>query len=414
MIVASRLRLRLLAFGVALLLGSLTVFPLTTSASSHLDLSATLELPRGDIDFELDPGRLEFFDVDNAPLAIQVIDGCAINGHYWILGAGLSSESVPLTVVDRRSGQSQRVRLPAFDPDQPIRAILETEGLPLCREVQSGGLPALSGVGTYTSAVPRCFDSTDAIELLSDGRDDAYRTLIRNGTEVSHVVRDKPISVVDDSTDYDELHLLAEGRTPRKIEGIVISGIEGMLPAPDSLDRALKSITGARIRRAFETAKSGRVPKSILEDLGVKGVECTYHISLDLDTLGADAYLAEARWIKEGGRPLDPPQPVEDRFTVEVVRANGESTPLPLIGPFVGSRAAGTLWQYGDGDVRAEIADACALSGSFWTIAATETDEPLELVVTDMITGTTASLVLWTDRAEPAWLADTSSLPICS
>jgi hypothetical protein len=63
--------------------------------------------------------------------------------------------------------------------------------------------------------------------------------------------------------------------------------------------------------------------------------------------------------------------------------------------------------------VQAQIVDACSTSGSFWTIAATETDEPVQLEVTDTLSGASASFLLWTDRAEPAWVADTESLPIC-
>lgn len=403
-----------LTLGAVLALASLVALPMAALGSSHDDIVAQLQLPRGTIEFELDAGQLQFFDEENAPFALQVIDGCAVNDYYWIFGAGLSAEAAPLTVVDRLSGQSKRIVLPALEPGEPIPTILETEGLRICRDGPTGGLPALSGIGTYKSAVPRCFDSTDSIELLSGGRDDAYRTLIRNRFEVSNVIRDKPISAVDASPDFDEIHLFAEGRTPRQVEGVVISGVPGMLPPRAQLDKRLKSITNARIRRAFETAKGGRVPKGILEDLGVKGVECVHHVSLDLETLGADAYLAEAGWIKDGGRALEPPKPVEDRFSVEIRRASGESTTLPLLGPLVGSAEAGRRWDYGADGVQVEIANGCALSDSFWVIAATETNEPLELVVTDSLTDGSSSHVLWNDRDGPAWIADTEGLESCN
>ena len=62
------------------------------------------------------------------------------------------------------------------------------------------------------------------------------------------------------------------------------------------------------------------------------------HVALDFETLGADAYLAIARWIKEGGEPIEPPSPVEARFTVEIVRADGTRTDVPLVGPLVWPR----------------------------------------------------------------------------
>ena len=59
------------------------------------------------------------------------------------------------------------------------------------------------------------------------------------------------------------------------------------------------------------------------------------------------------------------------------------------------------------------IIDGCRLSGSFWIVAAAETDEPLELLITDTHTGDTATRVLWTEREDVARLADTAMLETC-
>jgi uncharacterized metal-binding protein len=105
---------------------------------------------------------------------------------------------------------------------------------------------------------------------------------------------------------------------------------------------------------------------------------------------------------------------VDDRFEVELARADGETTALVLTGPFVGSDQQGLLWTYASDGAQVEVLDGCFLSGSFWTIAAADTDEPLQLTITDTASGTSASHLLWLDRAETSWLADTESLPICS
>jgi len=167
------------------------------------------------------------------------------------------------------------------------------------------------------------------------------------------------------------------------------------------------------VRRAFEAAKSGQVPRPIIEDLGLDGVDQVYHVGLEFDTLGSNAYIAQAGWIKEGGAPLEPPPLVEARFAVELVRANGEATELPLLGPLVGSDAEGVLWQHGDDDALVQIMDACDLSGSFWTVAGALTDEPLELVITDTHNGTSVSQLLWTDRKDLSYTSDSSALASC-
>jgi hypothetical protein len=98
---------------------------------------------------------------------------------------------------------------------------------------------------------------------------------------------------------------------------------------------------------------------------------------------------------------------------VDLVTADGSSTRLPLIGPFQGSPGDGRLWEYGSDTAKVQIIDGCDLSGSYWTVAAAVTDEPLELVITDPQAGTTESQPLWTDRESVSRLADTASLPSC-
>lgn len=382
------------------------------TAAQEAALTATLELPEGEIDFAVEPGTLHFFDEEGAPFAVQVVNGCAVNDHWWVIGVGLSPEALPLTVFDERSGMSHETVLPAFRPGEPIGAVFEPEALAICRAGATGGLPAASGSAIYTSASPSCHDSVASLELLSDGAEDAYRSFVR-GVEVDRVISDEPIAVIDDSDEWDELHLLVEGRTPRRVEGVMFSGTQGMLPRQSSLDSALKDVTRSRVKRAFEAAKNKVVPRPLMDDLGLGEVDCVYHVSLELDSLGADAYLAEAGWIRDGGPALELPQLVEPRFTVEVAQADGETMALPLTGPFQGTAGEGMFWEHATDTAKVVIIDGCPLSGSFWTVAAAVTDEPLELAITDEVTGSTATSPLWTDREEVSRLVDTASLTGC-
>jgi len=384
------------------------------AAATDPELTATVELPNGTITYEMELGALHFFDKEGQPFAIEVIDGCAVNDNLWVFGAGLSGIPVPVTVSDRKSHRSASLVLPPFEPGLPIGTLFEPEALPLCGdESQSGGLPPLDALATFTSANARGSDATDIITLLSDGRDDAYRRLVRDGESLTVISRRSPVALVDDSADSDQLMLLAESRTPRQLEGIVFSGTESMLPPTAKLEKGIKGLTNARVRRAYETAKNGRVPQGIIEDLGLKKVERVHHVSLDFDTLGADAYLAAAHWIKSGGAPIEPPNPVEQRFTVEIIDADGERQPVPLVGPLVGSDAEGQRWEHASKTALVEIIDACALTGSFWTWAGVLADDPVELVITDTTDGTTVSHLVWTDRRDVSRMADTAALTSC-
>ena len=95
---------------------------------------------------------------------------------------------------------------------------------------------------------------------------------------------------------------------------------------------------------------------------------------------------------------------------MDLATADVSSTRLPLTGPFQGSPGEGRLWEYGSDTAKVQIIDGCDLSGSYWTVAAAVTDEPLELVIADPQAGTTVSQVLWTDRES---VSDSRTPPAC-
>jgi len=52
-------------------------------------------------------GNFWFFSPTNIELDVKVLDGCAINNHYWVFAAGLTSVKVDLTVKDTATGDSK-------------------------------------------------------------------------------------------------------------------------------------------------------------------------------------------------------------------------------------------------------------------------------------------------------------------
>jgi hypothetical protein len=381
------------------------------AASTDADLRATLDLPVGEIDLELEPDILQSFDEEGSPFLIAVIDGCAINGHYWVFAAGLGPTSVPITIFDQQDpGRDHRTVLPAYVPGEAIGTVFDPEALAICRGGPTGGLPEVEGTATYSTVTPRCTDGSERLVLLSDGAPDAFRSVVRDDSETDVIMSRRPIAIRDQSPAVDELFLLTEGRTPGRVEGVRFFGDAGMLPRQASLERSLRGITNARIRRAFEAAKNKLLPDQLIEELGLRDVVCVFHVGLDFDSPGARAYLAQAGWIREGGGAIQPPQLVEDRFRVELVRADGQSTALPLTGPLQDSPGEGSYWEYASDSAKVRILDGCDLGGTLWTVAAAATEEPLELVVTDAETGNSATHLLWTDREPISRLSDTASL----
>jgi hypothetical protein len=50
-------------------------------------------------------GVMWFFGPDNWELLIKVLDGCAVNGHYWALGAAATNVQYTIQVTDTQTGE---------------------------------------------------------------------------------------------------------------------------------------------------------------------------------------------------------------------------------------------------------------------------------------------------------------------
>ena len=71
-----------------------------------------------------DTGYFWFFDPANVEAIVKVLDGCGINGRYWVFAAGLTNVRVELTVTDTASGQSKTYVNPQNTPFAPIQDTL--------------------------------------------------------------------------------------------------------------------------------------------------------------------------------------------------------------------------------------------------------------------------------------------------
>ncbi len=81
-----------------------------------------------DID-KTDSGLFFFFDENNAEVLIKVLDGCAINGHYWVFFAATTDVEFSLTVTDTQTATSRTYVNPL---GQPANAVTDTSALEVC------------------------------------------------------------------------------------------------------------------------------------------------------------------------------------------------------------------------------------------------------------------------------------------
>ena len=67
-----------------------------------------------------DTGMFWFFNRSNIELVVKVLDGCAENGHRWVLMGGLTDVGVEITVADSETGETKMYRSPGGSPFQTM------------------------------------------------------------------------------------------------------------------------------------------------------------------------------------------------------------------------------------------------------------------------------------------------------
>ena len=63
-----------------------------------------------------DTGMFWFFNPDNVELIVKVLDGCALNGHRWVLMGGLTDVGVDISVTDSETGETKNYGNPGGSP----------------------------------------------------------------------------------------------------------------------------------------------------------------------------------------------------------------------------------------------------------------------------------------------------------
>ena len=95
-----------------------------------------------------DAGDFWFFDSANIELVVKVLDGCAINDHYWVYAAGLTDVEVTMTVRDLRNGVEKSWTNPLGTRFRPIT---DASAFATCDDASS----AKTGNRVVLSGAPR-------------------------------------------------------------------------------------------------------------------------------------------------------------------------------------------------------------------------------------------------------------------
>jgi hypothetical protein len=113
-----------------------------------------------------DTGTFWFFGEDNLEIVVKVLDGCSVNGRFWVFAAGLTNVETLLTVTDTRSGIAEtylNLQGAAFLPVQ------DTAAFATC---PAGEAAASAGVEPAATAAP--WTTPEIEELVGRARTAAF------------------------------------------------------------------------------------------------------------------------------------------------------------------------------------------------------------------------------------------------
>jgi len=68
-----------------------------------------------------DSGYFWFFQNTNIETVVKVLNGCSINGHYWVFAAGLTNVQATMNVLDTSTGVAKPYLNPQGNPFAPIQ-----------------------------------------------------------------------------------------------------------------------------------------------------------------------------------------------------------------------------------------------------------------------------------------------------
>ncbi len=66
-------------------------------------------------------GQFWFFSPDNIELSVKVLNGCAVNNHFWVFASGLTDVEVVLRVTDTQTGETRTYFNPKGQAYTPVQ-----------------------------------------------------------------------------------------------------------------------------------------------------------------------------------------------------------------------------------------------------------------------------------------------------
>ena len=295
-------------------------------------------------------GAFAFFQPDNVEAVVKVVDGCELNGHFWVFVAGLTDVRTTLAVTDTLTGRRATYENPAGTPFAPI----QDTGALLCSSLSATRAAAEDDVSELRVTPAQPYDEdpvTLHFQMLLDSPCHSRGGVERDGNTF-------------------DLHLGSCSFPPPP--GPTLSTLDhkiGALP-PGTYE----------MRLFFDGALVESHTFTVRESLG------TCKPGPDVLCLGDRRFAVRADWQANGQE------------------GHGQAADI--------TRDSGRLsfFERSNVELVVKVLDACAFNGHFWLFAAGLTDVRTTLAVTDTVTGASRT---YENPASTAFvpIQDTAALP---
>jgi len=118
--------------------------------------------PGGSVTLTKDTGAFWFFDRANVEMVVKLLDGCALNEHFWVFSGGLTDTEVQLTVVDTETGMARTWFNPEGTLLQPVQ---DNEAFETCGPDTSIAAARSAGLAKPSPLVRRPLDPDRDVQL---------------------------------------------------------------------------------------------------------------------------------------------------------------------------------------------------------------------------------------------------------
>ena len=116
----------------------------------------------GSVTLTEDTGAFWFFDRANVEMVVKLLDGCALNKHFWVFAGGLTDTEVQLTVVDTKTGMAGTWFNPEGTLLQPVQ---DNEAFATCSPPASIAAARSAGLAKPSPSAGRPLDPDREVEL---------------------------------------------------------------------------------------------------------------------------------------------------------------------------------------------------------------------------------------------------------